>query len=169
MNGLLRWVAVAVVCGLGGVPTFADDDTRQKGGQEGADQPKLSLPRMRYEHTTQAGRVGKFTLDGRKGTADYYFNGQHHRDDLEFVRNGTLNGSPGWIYQVVRNGKKQSLWFFFGSRAVRTPDGRQAYPMYYSEQPDNPDGKKPWRQILTPSGTKAEPLGGKGGRKEDEE
>lgn len=126
-------------------------------------------PRAVYQHTTSAGRLGKFELNGERGKADYFFNGQHHQDDLTFVRSAEMAGGPtgevmpGWVYQVAGKDKdkdkKESLWFFFAA----TPLGRggDQYAMYYSTTPPNKDGKQPWMRILTPGGTHRTPLGQK--------
>lgn len=118
-----------------------------------------------YQHTTAAGRVGKFELNGKQGKADYYFNGQHHQDDLVYVRvarmrDPSLPGAvPGWVYQVSRKGKKESLWFYFAANPLA--QGGDRYAMFYSTTPPGSGGKQPWERILTPGGTKRTPLEGK--------
>jgi hypothetical protein len=119
-------------------------------------------PRAVYQHTTATGRLGKFELNGKQGKADYYFNGQHHQDDLVYVRSTeirdpSLPGAvPGWVYQVSSKGKQETLWFFFAANPLTS--GGDRYAMFYSTTPPNPDGKQPWVRILTPQGTKRMPL-----------
>jgi hypothetical protein len=173
MSTLRTWALVAAACGLVAVGAAAEDPKAPGGADkdkkvEKKEKPKAELPRMRYEHTTQAGRKGNFTLDREGGTADYYFNGAHRTDKLVFVRPATMPdaGSPrgfeGWVYQVERDGKKVPLWFFFGSTAVKNRQGETVYPMYYSAQPpQGSDGKQPWTRIYTDLGTKATKLDAK--------
>ena len=162
MRGLLRWLAVAAACGLTLPGSAQDRETGgdPKGAKEGEKPGKLEPPRMTYRHTTARGNEGEFTLNGAKGTARYVFNDQRHKDDLVFVRTGTVDGVSGWAYQVQRGGKGQNLWFFFGSQPVATWDGKKLYPMYYSEQPDDKSGKKGWARIRTPTGTEGVPAAG---------
>jgi hypothetical protein len=114
-------------------------------------------PKAVYQHKTNQGHLGKFELNGEQGKADFYFNGQHHQDDLAFsrdaeMRDATLPGpTPGWVYQASSKGKKESLWFFFAAAPLGRGD---LYAMYYSTTPPNKDGKQPWMRILTPGGTK---------------
>ncbi|HEY7153332.1 MAG TPA: hypothetical protein VH575_05165 [Gemmataceae bacterium] len=120
-------------------------------------------PQAVYQHTTTAGRLGKFELNGDRGKADYYFNGQHHQDDLVYVRSAEMrdpslpSAAPGWVYQVSRKDKKEQLWFFFAA-APLVQGGGGPYAMFYSTTPPNQDGKQPWTRILTPGGTKQTPL-----------
>ncbi len=119
-------------------------------------------PREVYQHTTSNGRLGKFELNGKQGKADYYFNGQHHQDDLVYVRSAEMRdpslpgATPGWVYQVSRKDKKESLWFFFAANPLA--QGGDQYAMFYSTTSPNQDGKQPWIRILTPGGTKRTPL-----------
>jgi hypothetical protein len=119
-------------------------------------------PRAVYQHTTTAGRLGKFELNGKQGKADYYFNGQHHQDDLVYARSAEMRDpslagpAPGWVYQVSRKDKKESLWFFFAAEPF-TKGGEQ-YAMFYSTTAPNTEGKQPWMRIRTPGGTKRTPL-----------
>jgi hypothetical protein len=125
-----------------------------KQGQDNEERAEPDLPRMQYWHTTTARRSGIYTLEGEKGTAEYYFNGRRHRDRLAFVRAATVGGSRGFVYQVRRNGRKVGLWFFFSARPSRDPARGEVYRMYYSLQPDDSRGRKMWTRILTPTGTK---------------
>ena len=124
-------------------------------------------PRAVYQHTTAAGRLGKFELNGKQGKADYYFNNQHHQDDLVYVRSTEMTDPSlpgavsGWVYQVSSKGKKESLWFFFAANPLA--GGGDRYAMSYSTTPPNPDGKQSWVRILTPQGTKRTPLDKKKG------
>ena len=119
-------------------------------------------PRAVYQHTTTAGRLGKFELNDKQGKADYYFNGQHHQDDLVYARSAEMRDpslpspAPGWVYQVSRKGKKESLWFFFAADPFAK--GGDQFVMFYTTTAPNADGKQPWTRILTPSGTKRMPL-----------
>ena len=123
-------------------------------------------PRAVYQHTTSAGRPGKFELNGERGKADFFFNGQHHQDDLTFVRAAEMRGGPagevmaGWVYQVAGKDKdkdkKESVWFFFAADPLGR--GGDQYAMYYSTTPPNQEGKQPWTRILTPGGTRRVPL-----------
>lgn len=119
-------------------------------------------PHAIYQHKTNRGHLGKFELNGEQGKADYYFNNQHHQDNLTFSRNAEMrdpsfpNAVPGWVYQVSSKDKKASLWFFFAADPLGR--GGDMYAMYYSTTPPNKDGKQPWIRILTPGGTKRTPL-----------
>jgi hypothetical protein len=118
-------------------------------------------PQAVYQHTTSAGRLGKFELNGERGKADFFFNGQHHQDDLVFVRSAEMRegpaaeAMPGWVYQVAAKDKdkekKESLWFFFAAAPLGR--GGDVYAMYYSTTPPNKEGKQPWTRILAPGGT----------------
>jgi hypothetical protein len=128
-----------------------------------AEAKALSPPaRTVYQHTTAAGRLGKFELNGKQGKADYYFNGQHHQDDLVYVRSTEMTDPslpaavPGWVYQVSSKDKKEALWFYFAAHPLAK--GGDRYALFYSTTPPNPDGKQPWVRILTPQGTKGTPL-----------
>jgi hypothetical protein len=134
----------------------------KKGGKKDQDNEQSgasNLPRMQFRHTTMFRRSGNFTLDGQKGTADYYFNGQRHKDSLAFVRAATVGGSRGHVYQVRRNGRKVGLWFFFSAKPSQDRARGEVYQMYYSLQPDDSRGRKMWTRILTPTGTKGTALG----------
>jgi hypothetical protein len=130
-------------------------------------------PRAVYQHSTSAGRPGKFELNEKQGKADYYFSGQHHKDDLVYarsteMRDPSLQGpAPGWVYQVSREGKKISIWFYFGANPL-TKDGDR-YVMSYTTTAPGPDGKQPWTRILTPGGTKRTPLEKKKDKGDDKE
>jgi hypothetical protein len=166
MSTLRTWALVAAACGLVAVGAAAEDpktpgaDKDKKVEQK--DKAKAEPPRMRYEHTTQAGRKGNFTLDRQGGTADYYFNGTHYTDKLTYVRSAKMADAPGqpglegWVYQVERDGKKVPLWFLFGSTPLKNRQGETVYPMFYTTQPpQGSDGKQPWTRIYTDLGTKA--------------
>lgn len=129
-----------------------------KPAKEEAPTGSAGPPTMRFQHTTQNGNKGTFELNGKSGTAEYVFDGMRHKDKLVYVRTGSLDGVPAWVYQVERKGKKVNLWFLFGSKPVRERGGQKLYPMFYSQQPDNASGKKPWNRIRTPSGTQGTPL-----------
>ncbi len=173
MRTLRTWALVAAVCGLCAVGAAADDpkapgaDKDKKAEKKDKDKAKAEPPRMRYEHTTQAGRKGSFALEGQGGTADYYFNGTHYKDKLTYVRSAKMGDGPGqpgfagWVYQVERDGKKVPLWFLFGSTAIKNRQGETVYPMFYTETPPAPDGKQPWTRIYTDLGTKATKLDSK--------
>jgi hypothetical protein len=128
-------------------------DVKPKGEAKSAEPPRAV-----YQHTTASGRLGKFELNGDSGKADYYFNGQHHQDDLVYVRSAEMrepslpSAMPGWVYQVSRKDKKEPLWFFFAAAPLAQGGGQ--YAMFYSTTPPNQDGKQPWTRILTPGGTK---------------
>jgi hypothetical protein len=143
---------------------------QERGDNKSKDTPKAAAkpPRAVYQHTTSAGRLGKFELNGERGKADYYFNGQHHQDELVFTRAAqmasgpTPEAMPGWVYQVATKDKdkdkdkKESIWFFFAD--VPLARGGDQYAMYYSTTPPNQEGKQPWMRILTPGGTRRTPL-----------
>jgi hypothetical protein len=160
----------AAVCGLVAVGAAAEDPKAPGADKdkkvEKKDKAKAELPRMRYEHTTQAGRKGTFTLEGQGGTADYYFNGTNHKDKLTYVRQAKMPaeapgqpGLEGWVYQVERDGKKVPLWFLFGSTPIKNRQGETVYPMFYTTTPpQGSDGKQPWTRIYTDLGTKATKL-----------
>jgi hypothetical protein len=173
MKTLRTWALVAAVCGLCVVGAAAEDPkapgadkdkkVEQKDKDKAKDKAKAKAepPRMRYEHTTQAGRKGTFTLEGPGGTADYYFNGEQHKDKLTYVRSAKMSaGAPGqpglegWVYQVERDGKKAPtptpLWFLFGSTAIKNRQGETVYPMFYTTTPPAPDGKQPWTHLHRP-------------------
>jgi hypothetical protein len=119
---------------------------------------KAKPPKATYEHKTGSGRLGKFELNGDKGKADYWYNGQHHQDDLVYVRHAEMRGPSmrrsisGFVYQVSSKGKKEPIWFFFAESPLEKGGDRHA--MYYSTTAPNQDGKQPWQRILTPGGTK---------------
>src|SRR5690348_5615978 len=108
MKALVGSFVAAVV--FFGVGLAADERGNNKPKEENKSVPPP--PRAVYQHTTFAGRLGKFDLDGKQGKADYYFNGRHHQDNLVYVRSTemkdpSLSGpTPGWVYQVSREGKK---------------------------------------------------------------
>jgi hypothetical protein len=137
---------------------------QERGEDKAKDKAKAPAkpPRAVYQHTTSAGRLGKFELSGERGKADYYFNGQHHQDELVFSRAAQMTGGPtpeampGWVYQVSAKDKKESLWFFFADVALSR--GGDLYAMYYSTTPPNQEGKQPWMRILAPGGTRRTPL-----------
>lgn len=169
MTTLRTWALAAAVCGLFAVASAAEDPKAPGADKDKKvmkqEKPKADLPRMRYEHTTQAGRKGAFTLNGQGGTADYYFNGTHHTDKLTYVRSAKMPaegpgkpGLEGWVYQVERDGKKEPLWFFFGSTPLKNRQGETVYPMFYTTTAPAPDGKQPWARIYTDLGTKATKL-----------
>ena len=168
MSTLRTWALVAAACGLVAVGAAAEDPKAPGADKdkkvEKKDKAKAELPRMRYEHTTQAGRKGSFTLDRQGGTADYYFDGIQHKDKLAYVRPAKMPDAPGqpafegWVYQVERDGKKVPLWFFFGSTPIKNRQGETVYPMFYTTTPPAPDGKQPWTRIYTDLGTKATKL-----------
>ena len=147
------FVAALVIFAL---PLAAQEraDDKPKDEAKSAGQP----PRAVYQHQTASGRLGKFELNGDRGKADYYFNGQHHQDDLVYVRSAEMrdpslpSAAPGWVYQVSRKDKKEPLWFFFAASPLFQGGG--PYAMFYSTTPPNEDGKQPWTRILTPGGTK---------------
>jgi hypothetical protein len=165
MSTLRIWALAAAVCGLFAVGVTAEDPKTPGADKdkkiEKKDKAKVELPRLRFEHTTRAGRKGNFTLDRQGGTADYYFNGAHRTDKLAYVRQakmadaGSPGGLEGWVYQVERDGKKVPLWFLFGSTPIKNRQGETVYPMFYTETPPAPDGKQPWTRIFTDLGTKA--------------
>ena len=138
----------------------------QERGEDKAKDAKAAAkpPRAVYQHTTSAGRPGKFELNGERGKADFFFNGQHHQDDLVFVRTAEMRegpaavAMPGWVYQVATKDKdkKESLWFFFAADPLAR--GGDQYAIYYSTTPPNQEGKQPWTRILTPGGTHRTPL-----------
>ena len=174
MSTLRSWALAAAAVGLFAVAAAAEDPKAP-----GADQDKriekkdkatkVEPPRMRFEHTTPAGRKGSFTLDRQGGTADYYFNGQHRTDKLTYVRSARMPGEApgqggfdGWVYQVERDGKKVPLWFYFGSTPIKNRQGETVYPMFYTTTPpQGSDGKQPWTRIYTDLGTKATKLDAK--------
>ena len=169
MRTLRTWALVAAVCGLLAVGAAAEDPKAPGADKdkkvEKKDKAKAEPPRMRYEHATQAGRKGTFTLEGPGGTADYYFNGEHHKDKLAYVRPAKMADGPvpggfeGWVYQVERDGKKVPLWFLFGSTPIKNRQGETVYPMFYTTTPPmGSDGKQPWTRIYTDLGTKATKL-----------
>lgn len=129
-------------------------DVKPKGKAPSVGQP----PRTVYQHTTTTGRLGKFELNEKQGKADYYFNGQHHQDDLVYARSAEMREPslpgpvPGWVYQVSRKDKKESLWFFFAANPLA--QGGDQYALFYSTTPPGQDGKQPWMRIRTPGGTK---------------
>jgi hypothetical protein len=172
MTGLGRRVAVAALfTGLtvAAWAAWAKDD--QPGGDKKSEEKgaeKGALPRMQYQHTTRSNNPGIFKLEGNKGSAEYVFNNQRRKDDLVFVRTGTVDGQDGWVYQVERSGKKQPLWFFFASKPIKNAKGEDVYPMYYSVQPDDSNRKKPWIRILTPTGTKGTKLDSKPDKKDEQ-
>jgi hypothetical protein len=171
MSTLRTWALVAAACGLIAVGAAAEDpkpgaDKDKK--VEKKDKPKAEPPRLRYEHTSLAGRKGSFTLDRASGTADYYFNGAHRTDKLAYVRSAKMPGASGqpgfegWVYQAERDGKKVPLWFLFGSTEIKNRKGETVYPMFYTtEPPQAADGKQPWTRIYTDLGTKATKLDAK--------
>jgi hypothetical protein len=132
-------------------------DVKPKGEAKAAGPPQAV-----YQHTTANARLGKFELNGDHGKADYYFNGQHHQDDLAYVRSAEMrdpslpSAVPGWVYQVSRKDKKEQLWFFFAAAPLAQGGGQ--YAMFYSTTPPNQDSKQPWTRILTPGGTTQTPL-----------
>jgi hypothetical protein len=169
MRTLRTWALATAACGLFAVGAAAEDPKAPGADKDKKvmkqEKPKAELPRMRYEHTTPAGRKGSFTLNGQGGTADYYFNGTHHTDKLTYVRSAKMPaespgqpGFEGWVYQVERDGKKAPLWFLFGSTPLKNRQGETVYPMFYTTTPPAPDGKQPWTRIYTELGTKATKL-----------
>jgi hypothetical protein len=136
---------------------------QERGADKAKDTAKAPKPpRAVYQHTTSAGRLGKFELNGERGKADFYFNGQHRQDDLVFVRSAEMRegpaaeSMPGWVYQVSAKDKKEPLWFFFAVNPLGR--GGDRYAIYYSTTPPNQEGKQPWERILTPGGTHRSPL-----------
>jgi hypothetical protein len=158
---------VAVFAGLA-VAALAKDNPPGSPKKSAANEAeKMELPRMQFQHTTRFNNPGNFKLEGNKGTADYVFNNERHRDDLVFARTTTVAGQDGWVYQVERNGKKQDLWFFFASKPVKTASGQEVYAMYYSVQPPSSNRKQPWMRILTPTGTRGTRLDSKIDKKDE--
>lgn len=161
MNPMRRSFVAAVM--LFTLPLAAQERADVKPKKEAKAVPPP--PQAVYQHTTSAGHLGKFELNGKQGKADYYFNGQHHQDDLVYVRSAEIQDSslpgaaPGWVYQVSRKGKKETLWFYFAADPLAK--GGDRYAMFYSTTPPNPESKQPWMRILTPQGTKRTPLGNK--------
>jgi hypothetical protein len=168
MTGLWHWAAVAALStGLTAAPGAKDDPPGADKKTEGKGTEKVELPRMQFQHTTQSNNPGIFKLEGNKGSAEYVFDNERRKDDLVFVRTGTVDGRDGWVYQVERNGKQQALWFFFASKPIKNPKSEDVYPMYYSIQPDDRNQKKPWTRILTPLGTKGTKLVSKPDKKDE--
>ncbi|HEY7311602.1 MAG TPA: hypothetical protein VH643_19720 [Gemmataceae bacterium] len=151
-----RFVGSLAVLVFVALPLAAQEraDVKPKEGAKAAPQP----PRAVYQHTTSAGRLGKFELKDKQGKADYYFNGQHHQDDLLYARSAEMRDpslpvtTPGWVYQVSRKDKKESLWFFFAADPFAK--GGDQYVMFYTTTAPNAEGKQSWTRILTPGGTK---------------
>jgi hypothetical protein len=162
------FVAALVIFAL---PLAAQEraDEKPKDEAKSAGQP----PRAVYQHQTTSGRLGKFELNGDRGKADYYFNGQHRQTDLVYVRSAQMrepslpSGVSGWVYQVSSKDKKEQLWFFFAA-APLAPGGDQ-YAMFYSTTTPSQDGKQPWMRIRTPGGTKRPALDKKGKGSEEVE
>ncbi len=158
MKGILWSGALAALLCLPAVTWSADQD-KDKKEEKGQDRAGKDLPHMQYRHTSTRNNVCTFQLDGDKGTADYVFGGQRRKDNLVYDRTDTVGRIKGWVYQVERDGKKQPMWFFFGSQARRTRSGQQSYPMFYAQ---GGGGRAAWRAIPTRSGTRATPLGDEG-------
>jgi hypothetical protein len=166
-----RFVGSLIAAWIVAFPIAAQEraDAPPKDGAKSPAKP----PKTVYQHKTDRGLLGKFELNGEQGKADYYFAGQHHQDDLTFSRYAEMreatspNPVGGWVYQVSRGGKKESLWFFFA--AAPLGKGGNLYSMYYSTTPPDKEGKQPWTRILTPGGTQRtsldkKPKGGEEGR-----
>lgn len=157
----MRWaMSAAALIGLVGIgqTARAQDSGEQGYGEVGAP-ADLPAPSRVYRHTSDRGNPGVFTLRGDRGTALYTFNNQDRQDDLRLDRARRLSdGTVGWSYQVVRDGRPIRLWFFFAARPYTTINGRRIYKMFYSQMPDDDSGQKFWNRILVPNGTRMQPL-----------
>ena len=145
---------------LAGVALTARSQEPGEGRYGEAEAPEGLEPPMRvYRHTSAMGHAGVFTLQGRQGRARYWFNNQPHEDDLRFDKaRRLLDGTKGWSYRVVRDGEPRNLWFFFAAESYTEIDDHPVYKMYFSQMPNDDNGKKFWNRILVPNGTRMKPI-----------
>jgi hypothetical protein len=102
-----------IVCGA---PRVCADAFLDEGGWE-------------YTHTSNRGNKCTFVVGNkdRRGTANYVWNGQRVREQLEYEKGFRENDVSYWVYKVINKDR----WFVLAQEPVKNK-GKDDYRIFYS-------------------------------------